>query len=497
MFVQFSSSEEVVEGLAKIGRTEDLQFSPDGRRLAIAGLNEDRVLILEVESMTAEPVWNVHFSKATTLKSPTFNKPHGLAWADNEILLVANRDGQVPMVRAPRFANSSELLVHPIHVLGVSEADFVSTPGSVSLRSLGPDLLEVLICNNFAHTVSRHYLNRQGLTILGSETVIRKQLNVPDGVTYSHSGKWVAVSNHYSNSVLLYRTEDLGSGDHPAGTLRGVGYPHGISFTPDDRALFAADAGAPYAHLFVAGDADWAGNRIPVSSIKVMDDETFARGHYNPEEGGPKGLTVSPDGNLLCLTCDEQPLVLIDIREELESAGVLPRGRISVPELHPNAVLATLIAAMERSRMEFATALRREKESGPRVAAAESRIDEIHERLTGAETRAAQLEQQAAEALLRAARAESHVAETLQQLAATRAQFETSLTASGARIAFLEQDARTLKLKLDRTSRKAQRTLAQLRHAERRIRQLLGTSSWRLTAPLRALKNRFSARPNS
>ena len=68
MFVQFSGSDEVLRALAAVGRTEDVQFSPDGKRLAIAGFAESRILILEVESMTAEPAWSLHFSRATIVK---------------------------------------------------------------------------------------------------------------------------------------------------------------------------------------------------------------------------------------------------------------------------------------------------------------------------------------------------------------------------------------------------------------------------------------------
>ena len=162
MFVQFSGSDEVLRALAAVGRTEDVQFSPDGKRLAIAGFAESRILILEVESMTAEPSWSLHFSRATIVKSASFSQPHGLTWADDEILIVANRHGQVPVIHAPRLANAPELLVHPISVLGTSQADFISTPGSVSLRPLGDGLIELLICNNSVHTVTRHYLDRDG-----------------------------------------------------------------------------------------------------------------------------------------------------------------------------------------------------------------------------------------------------------------------------------------------------------------------------------------------
>lgn len=490
MLVEYSGTEEVLKALADIGRTEDVQFSPDGTRLAIAGFAESRVLVLEVESMTFDRGWDIRFSRATTLKSASFNEPHGLAWADNEVLLVANRHGLIPVVRVPRLANAPELLVHPIQLLGAAEADFVSTPGSVALRTLGPDLFEVLICNNFAHTVSRHYLRQQGLSILAGETVIQKGLKVPDGVTYSRSGEWVAISNHYQNAVYIYCTEQLGSSDQPVGTLRGMGFPHGISFTPDDRAFFAADAGAPCAHMFVAKDADWTGNRIPTSSIRVMDDETFARGHVNPEEGGAKGLAVSPDGDLLCLTCEEQPLVFIDIREELPRAGATPRARVTAREVESDTVMATLFNTMERSRGELAAALAREKSAEQRIVAAQSEASDIARRLTDTELRAAHAEQ-------RAAAAERSVAGDHQRLALIEARAVAAEATSADlrdRVGTLGDEVRGLAQRLRSAKRKATTAKAQLSQAKRRGRRVLGSASWRLTAPLRALRRLFSPR---
>jgi DNA-binding beta-propeller fold protein YncE len=475
MFVEYTGTEEVLKALADIGRTEDVQFSPDGKRLAIAGFYENRILILEVEKIAADPAWTIRFSRATIVRSEVFAEPHGLAWVDDEVLLVANRKGLVPVIRVPRFVNAPELFVHPIHMLGGSEADFIDTPGSVSLRALGPDLLEVLICNNYIHTVTRHHLSREGLSVLSSETVFRKGLNVPDGAVFSHSGEWVAISNHYDNSVFIYRANDIGFVDQPAGMLRGMGFPHGISFTPDDRALFAADAGAPFAHLFVASSGDWSGTRLPAGSIRVMDDATFKRGNYNPEEGGPKGLTVSPDGSLLCVTDEEQPLVFIDIREDLERAGATPQGRSTPREFAPDTVRTALTGTMQRTRDEFSAALRREKEAEQRRAAAEARAVAAEGAAAAANERIGAL---------------TRHAEGLEQIARD----VVPMRDLAQRAQGLEQRVDGLSGELRSAQRKVGAATAQAAHAKRRVQSLLRSSSWRLTAPFRALKRRFSRR---
>jgi len=61
-----------------------------------------------------------------------------------------------------------------------------------------------------------------------------------------------------------------------------------------------------------------------------MDESLFLRGQHNPQEGGPKGLAIDADSNVLVATSEHQPLVFLDVRALLEraSAGnLLPIGR--------------------------------------------------------------------------------------------------------------------------------------------------------------------------
>ena len=46
--IKISASEDVQKALAEIGRTEDIKFSPDNRRLAIAGFLKNKILIVNV-----------------------------------------------------------------------------------------------------------------------------------------------------------------------------------------------------------------------------------------------------------------------------------------------------------------------------------------------------------------------------------------------------------------------------------------------------------------
>ena len=68
--------------MANLGRTEDVQFSPDNRRLAIAGFKQNKVLILDIEIKTSISKIFILCEDWLEITSPSFNYPHGLFWID-------------------------------------------------------------------------------------------------------------------------------------------------------------------------------------------------------------------------------------------------------------------------------------------------------------------------------------------------------------------------------------------------------------------------------
>ncbi len=315
--MEFAATQPVRDAVAAIGRTEDLCLSPDGRCLAVAGINADRVLFLNLSFTGAEQrPGSVMASSYMVLRSSSFHYPHGLTWITDEKLVVANRSGDVCLIDVPRGAEG-EREAEPFSTL--HSGDLVSTPGSVSLVRRNAEVVELLVCNNYADNVSRHLLDAQdGYSTIWSETLLTEGLRVPDGVAHSRSGKWVAVSNHYDHSVFIYDCAELERNRKPAGVLRGIAYPHGLRFTPDDRAMLVADAGAPVVHVFGSPSGDWRGSRLPGAAIEVVPDEDFKRGHVDPENGGPKGVELLNEGRVLIVTCEEQPLALFDIADVVE-----------------------------------------------------------------------------------------------------------------------------------------------------------------------------------
>ena len=305
------------------GRTEDLSFSPDGRRLAVAGFGRDRVYLLEVllRDPPDGPV-TLAVRGITEMASAVLHNPHGLSFVDDDTLVVANRTGDVVILALPRPASGARV-VHVSPAATIAGSHGLAAPGSVVVAPLAPDLHEVLVCNNAADTLTRHLLDRRRHTVVvGGHIALAKGLEVPDGVAVSGDRRWLAVSSHNTHAVLLYRNEiELGPESRPDGVLRGISYPHGLRFTADGSFLVVADAGAPSIHVFTSPECDWSGERIPAATHRVMDEACFLRGRSNPQEGGPKGLAIDRRRQVLAVTSEHQPLAVFDLRHMLPGAG--------------------------------------------------------------------------------------------------------------------------------------------------------------------------------
>lgn len=321
----YTASARVAEMIAGLGRTEDVRFSPGNHRLAVAGFNAQRILVLDVEvSAGGSGAPSVALTGGLDLACPAFRRPHGLDFLDDETLVVTSRAAGVAVVPLPPGDPHVPVCEQqPLHAWDASQDRSLDAPGSVAALPLPGDARELLVCNNRGNRVSRHVLTPpgQGAALLESGTLVARHLDIPDGVAVSPDGRWVAVSNHNHHNVLLYdRSAPLDAQSEPHGILRGVVYPHGLRFSPDGRHLIVADAGAPAVHVFTEGPHGWHGLHETTPCV-VMLEETFARGNSNPQEGGPKGLDIDRSGKVLVVTSEHQPLAFFELRCVLEHAG--------------------------------------------------------------------------------------------------------------------------------------------------------------------------------
>lgn len=322
MKIDYRATDRVHALIASLGRTEDIRFSPNNRRLAIAAFNKGRIAILDVEVGKSGGLPAVSLTGGFEISSSALSFPHGVDFLDDETIAVASRQGGVAIFKVP-VAQDNDCELAPIQLLEAESASIVHTPGSVSVLHGEGGLCELLVCNNYADNVSRHIVDRKaGCSIVKSEILLRKWLHLPDGVCASRDGRWIAISNHNTHGVLLYdRSVSLNEDSSPVGVLRGVAFPHGMRFGADGRQLILADAGAPFVHVYACDDRGWHGTRMPAASIRMMDERAFRLGRKNPQEGGPKGIDLDNGMTVLATTCEYQSLQFLDAAAVLAAAS--------------------------------------------------------------------------------------------------------------------------------------------------------------------------------
>jgi len=328
--IDFTAPPGVTALIASLGRTEDARFSPNNRRLAVAGFGLDRIAVFDIDIATTAAGTRIAVTGGVELSSPALKRPHGLDFIDDETLIVANRTGDVAIFGVPTGGTDPRSHgVLPIQTWRTGGASPLKSPGSVTVASVDGNRREILICNNFGNTVTRHVLDAgAGCVARSSDVLLRKWLDVPDSVTVSPDGRWIAVSNHATHCVLLYeRGPSLNEHADPDGILRRVHYPHGLRFSSDGRYLFVADAGAPYVYVYANDGAGWRGVRQPAATIRVIDNSLFLRGQENPAEGGPKGIDVDAGSRVLVITSEFRPLAFFDLPAMVARASVRDSGR--------------------------------------------------------------------------------------------------------------------------------------------------------------------------
>ena len=288
-----------------------------------------------------------------------------------------------------------------VQVLACRKGSIVFTPGSVSVVQAEDGRRELLICNNYADNVSSHaWTSRAAVPLAKSEVLLRKWLNLPDGVYGSRDGRWIAVSNHNSNGVLLYdRSQALNGDSSPVGVLRVAHYPHGLRFSADNQAPVCRRRRRPMSSSM--HDGGGMARHADAGQVDPCDGRAGFRsgGRKNPQEGGPKGIDFDRSMTVLAATCEYQPLASLtgaagELSRPCSSWTCGGRARTAAPSGSPAVDVEYELGVLEVSRRPGDNGCARSGRSKPRPGPVRAQRE-------AAERRAA-----AAEAWARAANAE-------------------------------------------------------------------------------------------
>ena len=323
----------VHDAVGRIGRTEDLALSPDNSRLVILDYFGKRIFVfsIRIETVAASP--RVTLSDFAIMQSESFREPHGVAFLGSDHMVICNRSGDVCVYRIPVPGDHPrERWVEPLARIkgrGLFSAG-VLTPGSVASHAMGANRYRLLVCNNNWNAVTAHSVTLgQSIQTDNQGILIENRLRIPDGVSISGDGAWIAISNHVDGEVLVYENAaSLQRRTPPAAALRGLVCPHGVRFTSDGRIL-AADAGSQYLHAFESKAGGWDGVHEPTTSVRIVDDEMFYAGRYDSREGGIKGIALDNDDRVLITTHKRDVLGFYDLKRLLAAPADVDDSEIA------------------------------------------------------------------------------------------------------------------------------------------------------------------------
>ena len=316
--VDVSLDPDTQKRINEIGRTEDIKLSYDNKRMAISGFLKECILIMDIEIINTEEKKELKVLDSTILVSRHLHKPHGIEFWGNDFLIVANRDGYISLFDIRKLPGKGAILslkaYRTVKYIGLFKK--IHSPGSLGILRQKEHEVDILVCNNYAHLISKHTISLNAKYNWGKNSIfLSNGLNIPDGICISNDRSWLGISDHQTQRVLIFDLrQDVQRNAAYCSELIDAGYPHGIRFSGSGRQLFVADAGSPYVYVYQSSE-DWKGIHQPSQKWKVLTESEFQAGSISVEEGGPKGIDVTLDQTFLVVTNQEAPLRIFYIKD--------------------------------------------------------------------------------------------------------------------------------------------------------------------------------------
>ncbi len=307
------ANEDSVQRLApsdNLQKYEGVAFSSSGNILAVAAAGVNAILLFRRNG-------GGRFEDAPylTISGPSsdLNFPHDVAFArsgDREWLAAVQRDGAISFWEKDR--TSDNYGPDPSFEIRGPQTELNFSDG-VAFVPPNDDL--VAACNYTTDSVT--FFRRTSLSPLkfglAPEFVLKgPDVAGPDGIAFSQCGAWLAVANHRTNSVSIFRRRNRTSSrvgvkyDPKPVTIISdptLRYPHSVAFSRATNHLVVTNAGANYFNVYAPElsflKQRWCTSvvmKIPFSPSCLFHDVNA----QNEMEGGSKGVAIHQNTLAVC-----------------------------------------------------------------------------------------------------------------------------------------------------------------------------------------------------
>ena len=147
-------------------------------------------------------------------------------------------------------------------------------------------------------------------------------LNLPDGVAFSPSARWIAISNHNTGSVFMYRNNRSAGpvGPSPPVISAAPGIRTVSVSPPTVSSCLSPTRAVRVVHVYLAHRRRLARNPRPVTTLRVLSEKAYRRGRTQP------GRRVARRALISTAACGcsrqpagQQPLAFFDLRAMLKT----------------------------------------------------------------------------------------------------------------------------------------------------------------------------------
>ncbi len=235
--------------------------------------------------------------------------PHDVDFSpDGRLLAVANRRGATLTFYASRPGEAGRYGPEPAWTIKGRRARLAYSDGVKFVPPHGDWVAAANLAKSSISFYRRGWLRRSRFgprpcfRLRGPQT----RLNQPDGLSFSSNGSLLAVANHGAHTVTIYArgARSIEFGRVPVAEL-GTGatrfrFPHSVAFSPDATHLAVSNAGARHVSIFRRatddGGASTSWSEVPVLELEACDQARFdATNLTNHAEGGSKGIAFGND----------------------------------------------------------------------------------------------------------------------------------------------------------------------------------------------------------